>query len=64
MINYIFYAAQIFFIWLCLKELKTISSDTRKREELADALEKFAALYSSGTKKKVVSFKAKADDEE
>jgi hypothetical protein len=53
----------LFRVW---GELRVISSDTRKKEELNDALDKFAALYiAKKGKEKVISFKTKetTDDE-
>ena len=49
-------------LWLCLGQLKIISRDVSSREELAETIEKFAAL--AGEKKtKVVAFRAKKTDE-
>lgn len=45
-------------------ELKVISSDTRKKEELNDALDKFAELYiAKKGKEKVAAFKTAAKDD-
>ena len=53
----------LFKIWGSLKGINDntflISTDTRKKEELNDALDKFAALYIANKKQKVVSFKTK-----
>lgn len=68
MINYILSIAQIFVLWLLLKELKIIASDTQKKADLTDAMDKFAAIYLEDKKKKTIAFKARAaaqpDEEE
>lgn len=65
MINYILSVGQIFILWLVLKELKLISSDTQKKEDLNNALDKFAALYlDAKEKKKTVAFKIREKEEE
>jgi len=51
-----------FLQFLCLKKLDIISRDTTSREELEDAIEKFAAL-AADRKKKVVAFSAKKDED-
>ena len=65
MINYILEIVNIFILWLVLGQLKLIASDTQKKEDLNDALEKFAALYVADKekKKKVVAFKVKDEEE-
>ena len=65
MINYILEIVNIFILWLVLGQLKLIASDTQKKEDLNDALEKFAALYVADKekKKKVVAFRVKDEEE-
>ena len=65
MINYILEIVNIFILWLVLGQLKLIASDTQKKEDLIDALEKFAALYVADKekKKKVVAFRVKDEEE-
>jgi hypothetical protein len=54
--------AGLYLLWACLGQLKIISRDTSSREELAETIEKFAAL--AGEKKgKVVAFRAKKKDD-
>ena len=54
--------AGLYLLWACLGQLKIISRDTSSREELAETIEKFAAL--AGEKKgKVVAFRAKEKDD-
>ena len=54
--------AGFYLLWACLGQLKIISRDTSSREELAETIEKFAAL--AGEKKgKVVAFRAKKKDD-
>jgi hypothetical protein len=52
-------------LWLVLKQLRLIASDTQKKEDLNDALDKFGALVMGERekKKKIVAFKAKDDDD-
>ena len=70
----VFSAASTVLLWLCLKKLDTISRDTIARDELAETIQKFAALAGGvditglkrggGRGKKVVSFTAKSDPDE
>lgn len=54
--------AGLYLLWACLGQFKIISRDTSSREELAETIEKFAAL--AGEKKgKVVAFRAKKKDD-
>jgi hypothetical protein len=49
--------------WRCYAKLCVVARDTESKEELTDAIEKFAAL--AGEKKgKVVAFRAKPKDDE
>jgi len=49
--------------WRCYAKLCVVARDTESKEELTDAIEKFAAL--AGEKKgKVVAFSAKPKDDE
>ena len=57
----IFSAASTIILFLCLKKLDVISRDTTAREELADTIDKFAAL-AADRKSKVVAFRAKKDE--
>jgi len=60
----IFSAASTILLWLCFKKLDVISRDTAAREELADTIDKFAAL-AADRKTKVVAFRVKkADDDD
>jgi hypothetical protein len=59
----IFSAASTLLLWLCLGKLKVIARDTSSREELADTIEKFAAL-AGDRKGKVVAFRAKPKDDD
>ena len=57
-------AGGLYLIWRQLRAISEntwlISNDTRKKEELNEALDKFAALYiAKKGKEKVVSFKTK-----
>ena len=59
----------LYLIWRELKAINQntylISNDTRKKEELNDALDKFAALYiAKKGKEKIVSFKTKDEDDQ
>jgi hypothetical protein len=62
-ISIIFSAASTLLIWLCLKKLDIISRDTRSRDELADAIDKFAAL-AGAAKSKVVAFRVKEKNDD
>lgn len=64
-LQFIVGAASLYLLFRMWRELITIASDTRKKEELSDALDKFAALYiiAKKGKEKVVTFKAKDDDD-
>jgi hypothetical protein len=57
----IFSAASTLLLWLCLKKLDIISRDTRSRDELAESIDKFAAL-AGAAKSKVVAFRVKEKD--
>ena len=59
----VFSAASTLTLWLCLGKLKVIARDTSSREELADTIEKFAAL-AGDRKGKVVAFRAKPKDDD
>lgn len=62
-LQWFFWAAEIFFLWQIWSTLKIIARDTQSREELSDTIEKFAAL--AGEKKdKIVAFRAKKKDDE
>ena len=61
-IDILFSAASTLILWLCLGKLKVIARDTSSREELADTIEKFAAL-AGDRKGKVVAFRAKPKDD-
>lgn len=62
-ISIIFSAASTLLLWLCLKKLDIISRDTRSRDELADSIDKFAAL-AGAAKSKVVAFRVKEKNED
>jgi hypothetical protein len=67
MINFVFFAIIAGLLWLMLRELKIIASDTQKKADLTDAMDKFAAIYLADKEKKMIAFKARAaaqkDDE-
>jgi hypothetical protein len=58
-------AANIYLIFLCLGQLKTIASETNKKEDLTNAMDRFAEIYLKEKKKKIISFAAadKKDDD-
>lgn len=62
-IGIIILAIGLYLLWRELRAIKDntelISSDTKKKEELNAALDKFAVLYIANKKQKVVSFKTK-----
>ena len=63
LLTVVFSAASTLLLWLCLGKLKVIARDTSSREELADTIEKFAAL-AGDRKGKVVAFRAKPKDDD
>jgi len=63
MIQYILLAAQIVMLYMMLTQLKYIAQDTRKKEEIADALDKLSVLMG-GESKKVVKFSVKKKEDE
>ena len=57
-LQWFFWAVELFLLWQIWSTLKIIARDTQSREELADTIEKFAAL--AGEKKdRIVAFRAK-----
>ena len=58
MITTIFQIVFLVMLYLCYRELKTIAQDTRKKEEISDALDKLALLMGE-KEKKIVKFAAK-----
>jgi hypothetical protein len=60
-LQWFFWAAELFLLWQIWSTLKVIARDTQSREELADTIEKFAALAGE---KKIVAFRAKKKDHE
>jgi hypothetical protein len=59
----VFSASSTLLLWLGFKKLSVIARDTSSREELADTIEKFAAL-AGDRKGKVVAFRAKPKDDD
>lgn len=57
-------AGILYFAFIGAGMLKVISEDTKKKEELNDALEKFGTLIMEQKKKKVVRFTAKSDEDD
>jgi len=49
----------LFLIW---KELKILSADTSRKQELTDSLDKLAEYYMKAKGQKVVAFRAKDDE--
>jgi len=48
--------AALFLVW---KELKVISADTSRKQQLTDSLDKLAEYYLKAKGQKVVAFRAK-----